>query len=1143
MSDAVIKYSELIKDDGGFEKLEKDFLRLSKSLEKGAKKLKKNGGLINVADTVAIRNFAKEAAKLEAVEKKLLATQKQLAIAKKRNAAATKKATKMTLEEREALARINRERRLEIKVRQSATGSIEQMRAKLALVSLQWARETKAMGTNSKLSKSLERDKVRLTKTLKRLEKQTGDNRRNVGNYSSALGRLKGSLLSVAQASGVMFGVFGAVRLIQGSVDIIKDFEKTNATLSGVLQVAKSDMTALTDESIRLGSITVKTAQEVAGLELSYARLGFTQNEILALTEDTITGSIALNSALDETALLTGAMVRTFDEFDITDAATILDVMSLSTAKSALNFEKLQKALPIVGGAANAAGVPFNTLVALLGKLADAGIDVSSSSTSIRNIFIDSAKAGEDYTQIIERIKNSQEKLTTAADAFGKRAAISATVLANQIDGTKELNEQLNNAAGTMDSMAKKELDTLDGALKLLQSAWEGYILNIDRANGFGETLKIGIKFLADNLSKMLNTVVLATKLFILYKAQVAFAALSTQSLVLRTNALAFAHGKLTFGLKRLIVTFKAFNLATKASIIGAVAIAVYLVVDAFSDLNDEVEDYVEKKTLEEDIRERTIKSTSKEAAELSALVSQIKLVSQNTGERNRLIKKMNNQYGTTIKNTGDEEQLIDDLNIQYERLIENIRKRALASAYHEKLVELEKERLSIQADLALAQKKQDEQQAKYDAARFGTDKVYKTDFGLNIGQSGLDLLQDKIDSVTEDIEAVVSLIEGDDTPIPGTGEITAEQKRTAQRNAAAVGKVYSDEGSKFDRSEEARIELLKKRAITLQDYFDIADEEYYNHLRTVGLTDNEIEVIEEERFEARLEAIKKFYDYDKELRDKKIAEEKALQKTLTSGDEKTSKDRIKMIDDNVKLVNTGITRIVDEEIEQTSRNVDAAQLLVEEQRQRAVNGLDNTLAEQQVLLVEAEKKRAEAVKRQQKIEKVKALYSAYSSYAQSDAKTALPNTLRDFAIMEAISVAFGDGGVVEDKLPADGIFRGASHKSRSGGIPIKVEGKEGIFTVNEMANLGKENFYALKNMASNNTIDSDLFTNQNKVHTSIIMDAGLKEEMRKTRRAIESKPELSAPEFVNGMLQVIERRKIGNKISRNIYRTTTPKL
>lgn len=341
-----------------------------------------------------------------------------------------------------------------------------------------------AEGTASKSAIKLRKEVERLDKRLKQVDASAGQFQRSVGNYPRQLGAAVRGLRSMASALGLVGGAFLIVRVVGDAINSIRNFEKANATLSAVLQVEKKDMQALIKESKRLGAITAKTAEEVVSLQIAFARLGFSQQEIIDLTEATISGSIAMNAELSETANLVGAMVNSFDDFSSIDAPEIIDILSLATAKSALNFQKLEKGLPIVAGAANAAGVPFTKLVALMGKLADAGIDVSTSSTAIRNIFIEAAAQGADYNQILDMIKDSQDKLTAANDQFGKRAAVSASVLANNIDQIKELDEALQNAAGTAKSMADKELDTLDGSIILLGSAWKGLILNIDDGTG-----------------------------------------------------------------------------------------------------------------------------------------------------------------------------------------------------------------------------------------------------------------------------------------------------------------------------------------------------------------------------------------------------------------------------------------------------------------------------------------------------------------------------------------------------------------------------------------------------------------------------------------------------------------------------------
>ena len=315
---------------------------------------------------------------------------------------------------------------------------------------------------------------------------------------------------SFGQLGKQMIAFAGTALLVSGlssAVNTVKDYEQANANLASVMGTTVAANILLAKDAERLGEITAKSATEVVGLQESYARLGFAQQEIVNVTEATINGSIAMNAELDRTATLTGAMVRTFDSFSSIDAPEILDQMTLATQKSALNFEKLETALPIVSGAANAAGIPFDNLLALLGKLSDAGIDASSSSTALRNIFLDSAKKGHTYSQVLENIKGSQDQLTAANDEFGKRGAVSASILARNIDETAKLTKILASAAkgqemsGVAADTAGKQMDTTTGALTLLSSKYEGLLLSINKGTGAMSGFRTVIEFVANNLT------------------------------------------------------------------------------------------------------------------------------------------------------------------------------------------------------------------------------------------------------------------------------------------------------------------------------------------------------------------------------------------------------------------------------------------------------------------------------------------------------------------------------------------------------------------------------------------------------------------------------------------------------------------
>jgi hypothetical protein len=249
-----------------------------------------------------------------------------------------------------------------------------------------------------------------------------------------------------------------------------------------------------------------------------------------------------------------------------------------------------------------------------------------------------------------------------------------------------------------------------------------------------------------------------------------------------------------------------------------------------------------------------------------------------------------------------------------------------------------------------------------------------------------------------------------------------------------------------------------------------------------------------------------------------------------------------------VEMVLDKMIEINKRRIESDQNAVDNQREAVETQQRRAEQGLANTLAFEQQQLAKREADLIKQQKREERLQKIKALWSSYSSYSDKDPDTAIMKALRDFSIIEAITASFGDGGVVEDKLPTNGIFRGQSHQGNKRGIPILVEGQEGIFSKREMANLGKDNFYKMKERASMGKVDSNFFGGQRKkfmrTMTKTETDPRLLEKMDGVKKAIEDKPvqNWDMIGFVDGMMKVIEETHVKNKVSRNHFKVRKPR-
>lgn len=378
--------------------------------------------------------------------------------------------------------------RAEAKVKAAAVGSNEKLAATISLYEkrLKTVNQTTAKGKAQaeKLRQGIDQMNQKLTQQSSQLTKT----KRNIGNYKSALAgmgmRVKRVAMQIAGALGLTSAIFILVNVLKGSINTIRQFGKENAVLAGILGTTRKEVKQLTNQAITLGAVYPVTASEVTKLQVSFARLGFTQSEIINLTEATIQGSIALNAELDATATLVGAVVRAYSDLGTQDAGAIIDKLTLATQRSSMSFSSLETALPKVAGAANAMNYTLDETLALLGIAQDATLDASVSGTSLRNILLEIAKEGVTLEEALTDINSSSNKLTRAYQLFGKRAAIVALAFADNTEKAGSFTEAINQAGGTSERVAEVQMDTLDGAIKNLESSWEKFVLSFKESEG-----------------------------------------------------------------------------------------------------------------------------------------------------------------------------------------------------------------------------------------------------------------------------------------------------------------------------------------------------------------------------------------------------------------------------------------------------------------------------------------------------------------------------------------------------------------------------------------------------------------------------------------------------------------------------------
>ena len=244
-------------------------------------------------------------------------------------------------------------------------------------------------------------------------------------------------------------------------------------------------MKALSDQAKELGSTTTFTASQVAELQKEFAKLGFTEREILNTTEATLLLAEATGTDLARAAEVTGSTLRGFG-LDASETQRVVDVMAKSFSSSSLDMEKFATAMAAVAPVAKTAGLNIEQTTALLGTLTDRGIDASTAGTSLRNVFLNLSKQGITFDEAMQKINESTDKNKTSMELFGKRGATVGVILSETGQSVENLTKALNDSDGAAKQMADTQRNTLGGALKLLQSAWEGFILKMNEAGGNG---------------------------------------------------------------------------------------------------------------------------------------------------------------------------------------------------------------------------------------------------------------------------------------------------------------------------------------------------------------------------------------------------------------------------------------------------------------------------------------------------------------------------------------------------------------------------------------------------------------------------------------------------------------------------------
>lgn len=278
--------------------------------------------------------------------------------------------------------------------------------------------------------------------------------------------------------------------------------QATTAELQGIAQVAKN-----------LGRTTSFTASEVAASFVELSRAGFSPAEQKRAQEPLLALARVTQTELPLAAQTFAAALRSFG-LDSEESARVINVLGTATNSSAQRLEDLFESLKLVAPIAVDAGIEIEEVAATLALLANNGLKGSLAGTAVTRAIRELANASksaklENLTgvssgdqfgnlrslpkvlkEVSEATSNlgNKERISIFEEIFGKGQQ-AATILGRTGAQFNDLQDKISNPLVSVTEAAEKMEDTTGGAIRRVQSAFEGLQLSLANSSGDIKTL------------------------------------------------------------------------------------------------------------------------------------------------------------------------------------------------------------------------------------------------------------------------------------------------------------------------------------------------------------------------------------------------------------------------------------------------------------------------------------------------------------------------------------------------------------------------------------------------------------------------------------------------------------------------------
>jgi hypothetical protein len=614
-----------------------------------------------------------------------------------------------------------------------------------------------------------------------------------------------------------------------------------------------------------------------------------------------------------------------------------------------------------------------------------------------------------------------------------------------------------------------------------------------------------------------------------------------------------------------------------------------------------ETESYLEVKKRQNEATQKGIRYVAEESAQYVGVISTLKQTNAGSKERAELIKKINDQYGTTLKNLSDEKAFQDQLNISVKNYLDYKRQEFKISQNEERITNnlikqanLDSEIYETKKKLKIADERRLLNEQKYQDFYFGGEsdslkaklKELETEkalaqirletYGLNIADAetkkgglgfGNKTNKTNITNAKQQLQEIKDYTRDieDERMRQMLDSLGKEQMLIYIRETRRIEDLKKELGNEKQKAvliKEIETNMIADILKLEDDFYREQEKQRQEHMKVLSDQLDELDIADYNRAVENLERQNKIREtnlYNSDANDKQIAKitrlnqidmlEQKIELAKKYGQQTTdlelelAKLRVKKITDVTKNEFINLMKpIIDAEIKMSQKRVE---LLDKEMAKRqeaynlytelAKNGTiqaQQSLALEQQAIVEANKKKAEEMKRQERLKFAESTFSAYASNVDKGEKNPLLKTITDMTLLRQFISSMPSFLVGTEDTGANG--NGVDGK---GGFHAILHPNERVMTKEQNAMLGGLKNDEVAETIANVRSGKIVALKQDKAGNSFDLKP-LLSEIQELKQVIRQKPEtnIELGQIVQGAMEIVQTTKQGNTVKRNRY-------